>query len=107
MGRGKKRRPGKGGGGRGRGPSQSRNGNDRPLPGLGAFQVTRTEAGPGRLADEDFQVRDVAPGQATKLGMTRAGDDARRGDSAKKMPPHTTGHLPEKCYSGLAFPGVR
>ena len=66
MGRGKKRRPGKGGGGRGRGPSQSRYGDDRPLPGLGAFQVTRTEAGPGRLAGEDFQVHDVAPGQATK-----------------------------------------
>ena len=57
MGRGKKRR---------RGPSQSKGGAHRPLPSLGAFQNTRTESGPGRLAGEDFNVRDVASGQATK-----------------------------------------
>lgn len=57
VGRGKKRR---------RGPSQSKGGAHRPLPSLGAFQNTRTESGPGRLAGEDFNVRDVASGQATK-----------------------------------------
>lgn len=36
----------------------------RPLPG-GLFG-TRVEAGPGRLANEDFNVRDVMSSQATK-----------------------------------------
>ncbi|MEJ6019353.1 ATP/GTP-binding protein [Corynebacterium sp. H113] len=39
----------------------------RPLPSFGSsFQSTRTEAGPGRLSNEDFHVRNISSGQATK-----------------------------------------
>ncbi len=58
-----KRRGNRSRGARGGGNKAS---ESRPLPSLGAFQLTRTEPGPGRLAGEDFNVRDVQSGQAVK-----------------------------------------
>ncbi|APT90415.1 hypothetical protein CSPHI_04400 [Corynebacterium sphenisci DSM 44792] len=48
---------------RGAGPGPA----PRPLPAHGsAFTPTRVEPGPGRLAGEEFRVRDISAGQAVK-----------------------------------------